>query len=108
MDPAAALRGRVLLSLQRALVGEVTPQMRYIGVEHSPARIHILIWHDGELAAVVREYFDASVVTQVVSDFTGAEYEGIEVTYEFIQVDAPARPALRGTLVYGRSELGSE
>ncbi len=98
------LRRRVLLSVQRALVGEITPQMRYIDVEFSAERIHIIVWHDGAVGSSVVDDFDAGAVSQVVADFPYPEQHDPQVSFEFVRCDSPQRPEFRGTLVYGRSE----
>ena len=98
------LRRRVLLSVQRALVGDVTPQMRYVAVEVSSERIHIIVWHDGAVPSGVTADFDASAVTQVVADFPHPDQHDPHVSFEFVRCDSPQRPEFRGTLVYGRSE----
>lgn len=101
------LRSRVLLSVQRALVGEVTPQMRFIGVEFSSERIHIIVWHDGVVAESISADFDAGVVTQVHADFAWPERGDPQTSFEFVRCDFPQRPDFRGTLVYGRSETNA-
>src|SRR5438132_184142 len=100
----ADFRTRVLLSVQRALVGEVTPQMRFIGVEFSSERIHIIVWHDGIVDESVNADFDAGAVTQVVADFSWPEHGDPQTSFEFIRCDFPQRPAFRGLLVFGRNE----
>ncbi|MBA3572225.1 MAG: hypothetical protein H0W34_09675 [Pyrinomonadaceae bacterium] len=98
------LRSRALLSLQRALVGGITPQMRYIGVEFSTECIHIIVWHDGAVASSVVQDFDAGAVTQVVADFPYPEQHDPQVSFEFVRCDSPQRPEFSGTLLYGRGE----
>ncbi|MDX2200455.1 MAG: hypothetical protein SF069_15985 [Phycisphaerae bacterium] len=104
MKSATELRTGVLLSVQRALVGEVTPRMRFIGVEFSPQRMHIIVWHDGPVDESAREDFDAAVVTQIVSDFAWPDRGDPQTSFEFVRCDFPQRPNFRGELVYGRSE----
>ena len=101
------LRSRVLLSVQRALVGEITPQMRFIGVKFSAERIHIIVWHDGVVDESISADFDAGAVTQVVADFAWPERGDPLVSFEFVRCDCPQRPDFRGTLVYGRSETNA-
>lgn len=60
---------RVRLSLQRALLGEVTPNLRAVCVEVRPAEIHAWVHHDGPLSEQEEEGFDGSVLTQLVADF---------------------------------------
>jgi hypothetical protein len=101
------IRSRVLLAVQRALVGEVTRQMRFIGVEFSPERIHVIVWHDGAVDESISAGFDAGAVTQIVADFAWPERGDPQVSFEFVRSDFPRRPDFRGTLVYGRSETNA-
>jgi hypothetical protein len=97
------LRVKVLLSLQRALLGEITPEMRAVAVQWSPARVTIRVYTDGEAPAEIREGFDASVVTQVVADFPYPERGDPTVAVEFLRCDAPSRLPDWGHLVYARA-----
>src|SRR3954469_25643840 len=100
----AELRIKVLLSLQRALLGAITPEMRAVAVQWLPNRIAIRVYTDGEPPAVVRENFDAAVVTQVASDFPFPERGDPSVESEFARCDAPTRLPDWGHLVYARAE----
>jgi hypothetical protein len=97
------LRLRVMLSVQRALVGEVTPQMRFIAVELSAERVHIIVWHDGEMSAADREQFDACAVTDVAADLWPPNGDPVP-SVEFVRCDFPEKPEFRGEIVYGRRE----
>ena len=101
------LRTRVLLSLQRALLGEVTPEVRAVAVAWSAERITIRVYTCGEAPAVLRDEFDASVVTQVVADFSHPEGGGPEVAVQFERCDPPAPLPDGGQLVYARAEPDS-
>jgi hypothetical protein len=96
------LRIRVLLSLQRALVGEVTPNIRAVSVEYSEEKIRIQVYIDGEISEEAKEEFDAGVVTQVVADFPYPEKDDPSVEYEFLRIDAPGRIDYRGIVIYAR------
>lgn len=98
------LRGRVLLSVQRALVGQVTPQMRFIAVEFSSERIHVIVWHDGAISECISADFDDGAITQIVADFPWPERGDPQTSFEFVRCDYPQRPDFKGTLVFGRSE----
>jgi hypothetical protein len=98
------LHVRVLLSLQRALLGEITPEMRAVAVQWSPDRIEIRIYTDGEASSETREDFDAAVVTQVVADFSFPERGDPTVDFEFVRCDAPSRLPDWGHSVYHRAE----
>jgi hypothetical protein len=84
-------RANTLLSLQRALLGEITPGMRAVSVRWSSRQILIRVFHDGPWAALVEEDFDASAVTQVVADFPNPEQGDPEILYEFVRLDGDAR-----------------
>ena len=97
------LRARVLLSVQRALLGEITPEMRAVEVEWSPERILLRVFTEGEASEQVREDFDAAVVTQVVADFPEPDRGDPRVELEFVRCDAPDHVPVRGTLVFARA-----
>lgn len=101
------LRVRVLLSVQRALLGEITPPMRAIEVEWSRDRIMIRVFTEGEVDDAMREDFDAGVVTQVVSDFPDPDRGDPQVAFEVVRCDAPTRIPVRGVLVFARAAGGS-
>lgn len=98
------LRARVLLSVQRALIGEVRPEMRYIEVILAQGMVRILVWHEGPSDPGARDDFDASVITQVVADFPDSGAGDPEIDFEFHRCDGPAKPLVTGVLVYGRHE----
>jgi hypothetical protein len=102
------LRTRVLLSVQRALLGEITPEMRAVEVEWSPERILLRVFTEGEASEEVREDFDASAVTQVVADFPEPDRDDPRVEFEFVRCDSPARIPVRGTLVFSRAGVGAD
>jgi len=100
---------RAYLSVQRALVGEITPNMRLISVEASAAEIHIWVYYDGPITEEETEDFDASVGTQVVADFPYVERGEPRVLCHFVRHDVPQRlmQVQAGRAVYGRRELGA-
>ena len=79
-------RTGVLLSVQRALLGEITPGMRAISVRWNNQRICIRVYHDGPWATEDSEDFDAGAVTQVVADFLPPT----DIQYEFVRLDDDA------------------
>lgn len=102
-DPHRELRNRVLLSVQRALVGEITPTMRAIEVEFAPARILIRVFTDGDAHEAVRKDFDAGAMTQVVADFPDPDAGDPQVEFEFVALPSPAAIPVRGVLVFARA-----
>jgi hypothetical protein len=99
-------RTEVLLSVQRALLGEITPGMRAVRVEWNERLICIRIFHDGPWAQEIEEDFDAGAVTQVVADFPCTEKGDPAVEFQFVRLDAgmPLPQGLTGALVYARNE----
>lgn len=106
-DVEMDFRCRVLLSVVRALVGEITPQMRFVGVEFSTEHIHLIVWNDGGLSESVKDDFDACAVPQIFADFCWPERGDPDVSFEFVRCDHPQKPNFRGQLVFGRAESNS-
>jgi hypothetical protein len=102
------LRTRVLLSVQRALLGEITPEMRAVEVEWSPECILLRVFTEGEANDKLQEEFDASAVTQIVADFPEPDRNDPRVEFDFIRCDAPARIPVRGVLVFCRAGVGAD
>ena len=97
------LRTRVLLSVQRALLGEVTPEMRAGSVGWSAAEIRVRVYVDGPISDDVRDEFDACAITQIVADFAWPERGDPRVELEFIRVDEPAPIPYVGAPVFARA-----
>jgi hypothetical protein len=88
------------LSIQRALVGEITPEMRVVEVELSRTQICIRVFTHGVPSAALRDDFDAGMVTQVVADFPYPDREDPEVSVEFVRCDSPHPVPVRGIPVF--------
>jgi hypothetical protein len=101
--PASELRARALLSVQRALIGEVTPEMRAIEVVVTSGRVLLRVFTDGEAPARVRDDFDAGAATQIVADFPYPEDGDPEVAVEFVRCDFPEPIPVEGVLVHAFS-----
>jgi hypothetical protein len=100
-------RTRVLLSVQRALLGEITPGMRAIAVDWDQERIRIRVLHDGPWDASLEADFDAGAVSQVVADFPWPERGDPHVVCEFVRLDGQrALPELPkgAAYVYSRND----
>lgn len=97
-------RIRVLLSVQRALLGEVTAKMRSIEVILATDTLHLRVWHEGAATKEEKDDFDAIVVTGIAADlWTGIEPPR-DPTFEFVRCDPPAKPKTEGVLVFARQE----
>jgi hypothetical protein len=63
------LRIVVLLSLQRAMLGEVFPSLRGVTVDWNHETVHVLCFVDGPLTSLDEESLDA-IETQVHADLS--------------------------------------
>lgn len=93
---------KIALSLQRALLGAVTPNLRAVGFRYVEPEIIVTFVFDGP---VPEEDVEAAqiVTTEVISDFPET---GLECREDIIRADRP-EPLPRagvGRLVYARKE----
>ena len=92
----------VLLSAQRAFVGEISSEMRAISI-HFSDDILIRVHHDGPWSSDSYEDFDASAVTCIVSDLPWSEEHGYpQVDLEFVRADSQSLLPMDGTYVFAR------
>jgi len=75
----------VLLSLQRALLGEVSCNLRAVTVKFTETTIHFVAIYDGEPREEDRESM-LLVETEVMADFSSSH----AITHEVTRLDAPA------------------
>jgi hypothetical protein len=85
VEPAAELRVRVLLSLQRALLGAVPPALRGVLVGWSSAALEFVAYFDGPIAEVDAESMSV-ICAEVNADFV-AEFAA---DFRCLRCDAPA------------------
>ena len=90
MDSVVDLRTRVLLSLQRALLGAVFPSLRGVTVEWDERNVHIICYLHGPAAA--SEVATLSCVeTEVIADLPDHK-----VRLDAVRCDAPAKMSSLG------------
>ncbi len=97
---------RLRLSAQRALIGQVTPNIRQIFIRYRPGYIELLAVIDGEVSEEDRQRME-EVTSEIVSDFPDIDL----IVANCIRVDHPAR-AMQDrapddevfACVYGRAE----
>jgi hypothetical protein len=99
MTNVGTRRCEVLLSLQRALLGEVTPNLRAVTVNYDDTSIHFEAFFDGAISDDEREGMSL-VETEVLADFPAVH----KVTHEVIRMDAPAMIPKDRIWVYFRKE----
>jgi hypothetical protein len=86
-----SLRALAFLSVQRALVGAVSPEIRAVSIDLSQGKIIITVYHNGQASDDLYETV-AVIVTEVLADFR----EGQEVVSSVVRVDEPESVPLRG------------
>lgn len=98
------LHDRIQLSLQRALVGEIAPEMQVLAVHVSPAQVHVRLIVDAGSRPEVAEDFAAGAMTQVVADFCWPERGDPKVEFECFDVPPGHRVELPAgyTVVFER------
>jgi len=92
-------RCEVLLSLQKALLGEVTPNLRAVTVRHDDASMHFEAFFDGPIGAEEREGM-LLVETEVLAEL----HSRFRVTHALVRLDAPAPIPKDRAWVYFRKE----
>jgi hypothetical protein len=78
------VRPQLLLSVQRALLGEVFPSLRGVAVGWDSYRLHVVCYIDGAIADTDLERLQ-EVETEIAADFP-ADYE---VQLDTIRCDTP-------------------
>ena len=77
---------RLRLSAQRALIGQVTPNIRQIYIRYRPGYIELLAVIDGEVSEDDRQRME-EVTSEIVSDFPDIDL----IIANCIRIDTPAR-----------------
>jgi hypothetical protein len=97
----STIRVSVLLSLQRALLGEVFPALRGLSVKWNHQTIHLFAYIDGPIASADKESIQ-EIETEVLADFP----ESSTVETEIIRQDSsiPLPKAADVVWVYYRRE----
>ena len=93
------IRQRILLSLQRALLGEVFPALRGVTVGWDEGMIRIVCYIDGPISPIDEERL-SGVETEVLADFS----EDYEVRLDTIRCDEPANMPFLQAWAYRRRE----
>jgi hypothetical protein len=96
-------RADILLSLQRALLGEVSSYLRQVTVDWDNEEIIIRCYFNGPISDIDRESMEC-VHTSVIADF----FPEHSVDLEIIRKDAPAPIGTRGAVVYARREYAAD
>jgi hypothetical protein len=90
---------RVILSVQRALLGEVSPALRGVAVELSESVVWLRFYYDGEISEE-----DSDSATSVVAEVAGDLARPVQVRDSIDHLDTPAPLPSQATWVYRRRE----
>ena len=96
------MRNSVILSVQRALLGEVSPALRGVTVGWDEKSITILCYYDRKISPEDREAMSC-VETEVMADFPQ-----LQIDLDVIECDAPQNIKLLDAWVYRRGESVSD
>ena len=99
MTPRSVDRTLVLLSLQRALLGEVFPALRAVTVEWSDRVVKFWAYVDGPIADEDLESLSV-ISAEVAADF----WSGVDIDYEVVRLDSPQPIEDSRTRVFRRKE----
>lgn len=92
-------RVRAILSMTRALLGEVSPNLRKATIKWDNKKIHLYFYYDGEISEDDNESAEF-VLTEVIADFPKYEF-GIDI----LRCDYPQKPPEdEGEIIYFRRE----
>jgi hypothetical protein len=92
-------RTRILLSVQRALLGEVSANLRAV-TAHDDELVLVVFYFDGPISEEDAE--TVSVIhTEIIADF----FPEVEVEVKCVRLDAPTRIEDDGLRIYRRKEL---
>jgi hypothetical protein len=93
------IRPRILLSVQRALLGEVFPAVRGVTVGWDHSTIRIVCYIDGPVEPMDQERLSC-VESEVIADFS----EDYEVRLDTVRCDEPANMTPLQAWAYRRRE----
>ena len=99
---AKTTRSKILLSLQKALLGRVFPALRVVAVERTDNTVKIWAYVDGPIFPNEKNTL-STVVGKVEADL-GTD---TEVDFAFVRIDYPNLLPLHQDWVYCRQEGGS-
>jgi len=89
----------VLLAVQRALLGAVTPRLRAVTVDHDATKIALEAYYDGPITDDDRETM-STVETEILAEFPDTHI----VTLSALRLDAPTPIPKHRTWAYYRKE----
>lgn len=96
--------GKLKLTAQVALLGNVTPNLRSVCVQVEDHKIFVRFYYDRELSEDDKECAE-STMDDIIADLH-TDTDGVETffDYDFLQLSYPEKPPLIGHWVYYRFE----
>ena len=98
---AERFRDRAKVALQKALVGQITREMRLVSVEIERARLRVIVYFERSLGEEDRREFAEEAVSCAGLEL-GDPPAGPEVECHFVRCDEPQRVPVRGVVVFAR------
>ena len=89
----------VLLSIQSALLGEISASLRVITISWDEKNVKFVSVFDGPISDEDKESMSC-VETELIADLP----EDNNIAYQMIRIDAPQRVVAEGVWVYARRE----
>ncbi|GMA15828.1 hypothetical protein E5F05_06595 [Deinococcus metallilatus] len=93
-------RENVALSVVRALLGAVTPEIRRVGFALNGRSVQVLCVHEGSPSASLRE-----AMNDVEGEISGDFAADVSVEAQLVRIDAPASIEIEAVWVYARKEV---
>lgn len=94
--------GNLKLSAQKALLGNVLPNLRAVCVDCEVGKIFVSFYVDGKISKENMESYN-NTVDQIIADFLKDEKKN-DSELSIVQLDYPEKMPLKGDWVYYRSE----
>jgi hypothetical protein len=91
------------LSLQRALVGEITGEMRAVAVEVNSRQIVVRVYHDVAASDELWDDLEASMA-EVYADFPGDGPDAVEISLKLLRCDKPSPIPMLGFPIFAHKD----
>lgn len=95
-------RIKLLLSIQRALLGTVTPNLRMVTGEGDNRETRLIFYYDGETSEEINELAEVAA-TEIISSFSNTTLD-----FKILRLDAPQKMKSLSEIAYLRCETEAE
>lgn len=93
---------RLRATIQHALIGEITPEIRAISVQGRARSVDLWFYIDGPVNEQLQTDLNAGARDLVLEEYQDAA--DFEVRFHYVRCDHPAELQCTGTWIYGRKE----